>query len=243
MGQSPLSMQFWNYQVLEAQGTEHTLGCWDGGIAEISTDDGGTWNQLPSTVLLTDPYTALVPSGAGNPLTDLYAWCGTAQPWLNSVADVNAYAGQTVRFRFRLGTNSTVGTEGWYVDDFAVQSCLAQVPKLSVADIAVEEAHHEQGEHPSTAVFTVALSAPAAAPVTVSYQTSNGTAIAGLDYVANSGTLTIPAGSVAGTVDVIITDDALVEGRESFFFNVSNVTGANVTDGQARATILDDETQ
>src|SRR6185436_15991726 len=64
-GQMPLSMQFWNYQDIESQGgegTEHLLGCWDGGIAEISTDGGGTWTQLPSTVLLTDPYDGAVDS-------------------------------------------------------------------------------------------------------------------------------------------------------------------------------------
>jgi choice-of-anchor B domain-containing protein len=240
-GQAPLTMQFWNYQVLEAQGGEHTVGCWDGGIAEISTDDGLTWTQLPGTVLLTDPYHALVAAGAGNPLADRYAWCGSAQPWLNSVVDVDPYAGQTARFRFRLGTNATVGTEGWYVDDFMVQSCVAQVPRLTVADIAVAEGHHEGSEHPATAVFTVALNAPAAVPVTVDYQTSDGTATAGLDYIATSGTLTIPVGSVLGTVDVVIVDDSLPEPKETFFLNLTNVTGAAGSDSRASATILDDD--
>jgi choice-of-anchor B domain-containing protein len=242
-GQSPLSMQFWNYQVLESQGGEHTVGCWDGGIAEISTDDGLTWNQLPGTVLLTDPYHALVAAGAGNPLADKYAWCGSAQPWLDSVVDVDAYAGRTVRFRFRLGTNSTVGTEGWYVDDFRVQSCVAQVPKLTVADLTVSEAHPEGSEHPSTAVFTLTLSAPAAAAVTLDYRTSNGTATAGLDYVGTMGTLTIPAGAMAGTVDVVILDDSLPEPKETFFLDITNVSGATVADSQGKATIVDDDTQ
>ena len=42
--------------------------------------------------------------------------------------DINAYAGQTVQFRFRLGTDTGVGREGWTIDDVIVQSCQAACP-------------------------------------------------------------------------------------------------------------------
>jgi choice-of-anchor B domain-containing protein len=240
-GQAPLSMQFWNYQVLEAQGTEHTLGCWDGAVVEISTDDGATWAQLPATVLLTDPYHGLVAGTQGNPLADLSVWCGSPQPWLNSVVDIGSYAGQTVRFRFRLGTDAGVGSEGWYVDDYLVQSCVAQVPNVTIDDPSVGEKHEEQADHPSAAYFTVTLSAPAAQTVTASYQTRDGTATADLDYVPTSGTLTIPAGSVTGTVHVTIIDDSLQEPDETFFLKISNVIGGTVIKARGQATILDDD--
>jgi choice-of-anchor B domain-containing protein len=243
-GQMPLSLQFWNYQNLDAQsadGTEQLLGCWDGGIAEISTDGGATWTYLPSTVMLTDPYDGAVDGTTGNPLAGLNAWCGEPQPWLNSVVDVGAYAGQTVQFRFRLGTDSSVGTEGWYVDDYLVQSCVAQVPNLVVEDTSVDEQHPEGQEHPATAVFTVTLSNPAQVDVTANYQTADGTATANADYTPNSGVLTIPSGLVTGTVDVIVSNDALDEDDETFVLNLTNVAGANVTDGQGQATIVDDD--
>ena len=50
------------------------------------------------------------------------------QAYLNSIADVSAYAGQTVQFRFRLGTDASVSRPGWNIDDVAVQSC--QVPNV-----------------------------------------------------------------------------------------------------------------
>lgn len=240
-GQMPLSMQFWNYQNIESQAGEQLLGCWDGAIAEISTDGGTTWTYLPSTVMLTDPYDGAVDSTAGNPLAGLNAWCGQPQPWLNSVVDVGAYAGQTVQFRFRLGTDAGVGTEGWYVDDYLVQSCVAQVPDLTVDDTSANENSDHGTEHPSSAVFTVTLSNPAQVDVTADYQTADGTAVGGPDYVPNSGTLTIPAGSVTGTVNATINDDALDEDDETFFMNFSNVQGATVVDGQGQATILDDD--
>lgn len=111
---SPVTMQFWNWQQME----DKTGGCWDGGILEISTDGGSSWTYLETTVMLTDPYDGPV-TGLGN----LSGWCGDPQDWLQSVVDLDAYAGQSARFRFRLGTDTSVGREGWYIDDVHVQSC------------------------------------------------------------------------------------------------------------------------
>ena len=72
---------------------------------------------------MTDPYNGAIASG--NPLVGLNGWCGDPQDWLNSIVDVSAYAGQTVQFRFRVGTDNGVGTEGWTIDDVVVQSCEA----------------------------------------------------------------------------------------------------------------------
>jgi hypothetical protein len=121
----PLTLQFWNRQYIENSGS----GCYDGGIAEVSTNGGSTWTQLLNAVMLTDPYDGVVSSSFSNPLAGLYAWCGEPQDWLRAVVDVSAYAGQTVQFRFRLGTDSSLGYEGWTIDDVKVQSCVAsEVP-------------------------------------------------------------------------------------------------------------------
>ncbi len=65
---------------------------------------------------------------SSNPLAGLQAWCGDPQDWLNSIVDINTYAGQTVQFRFRVGTDSSVSREGWSIDDVVVQSCQATCP-------------------------------------------------------------------------------------------------------------------
>ncbi len=113
-------LRFWNYQEMESNGTD---ACYDGGILEVATD-GVNWTQLVDPSLLTEPYDGPVNLTFGNPLAGLDAWCGDPQPWLESIVDLDAYAGQTVQFRFRLGTDSMVGREGWYIDDVVVQSCL-----------------------------------------------------------------------------------------------------------------------
>ena len=77
-----------------------------------------------TTDLLTDPYDGPVSASFSNPLAGLDAWCGDPQPYLNSIVDVSSYAGQTVQFRFRLGSDSSVGRpDGWNIDDVIVQSC------------------------------------------------------------------------------------------------------------------------
>ncbi len=119
--QSPVTLKFWNRQVLESR----TGGCYDAGILEVSTNGGSTWTQMTSG-LLTDPYDG--PIASGNPLVNLNGWCGDPQDWLNSIVDINAYAGQTVQFRFRVGTDTSVGREGWTIDDVVVQSCQAACP-------------------------------------------------------------------------------------------------------------------
>ncbi len=120
------TLQYWNYQEMEDSGS----GCYDGSILEITTDGGATWTQLEDPVLLTDPYAGVVSSSFSNPLANLNAWCGDPQPWLRSVVDLDAYAGETVQFRFRLGTDTSVSHPGWDIDDVLVQSCVAVVPPL-----------------------------------------------------------------------------------------------------------------
>jgi hypothetical protein len=117
-GQDPVVLEFWNSQSMESNGT----ACWDGGIVEITTNGGTTWTQIPGVSMLTDPYNG--PFSGGNPLGTVDAWCGDPQAYLNSIVDVTSWAGQTVNFRFRLGSDSSVGrTDGWNLDDILVQSC------------------------------------------------------------------------------------------------------------------------
>src|SRR4029078_13067917 len=73
------------------------------------------------------------------------------------------------------------------------------------------------------------------------YATANGTATAGGDYQAGSGTLTIPAGQTTGTITLPVLGDRLPGPDEPFFVDLSGATGATIADGQAEGTIVDDE--
>jgi hypothetical protein len=125
-GQQPLTLQFQNWRNIENNGT---TGCYDGGLLEISVD-GGAFTQLAGAALLNDPYRGPISASFGNPLAGRSAWCepNPGRSYANTLVDLSPYAGSSVRLRWRLGTDSSDGREGWYVDDVNVQSCLSGDP-------------------------------------------------------------------------------------------------------------------
>lgn len=114
-------------------------------------------------------------------------------------------------------------------------------PSLSIGDVTVTEG--DSGTQ--SAVFTVTQSFATGAPTTVQFATSNGTAAAGSDYVATSGSLTIGAGATSQTLSVTVNGDLSYEPNETFTVTLSNPSPAAVTllDASATGTINDNDTQ
>jgi len=111
------------------------------------------------------------------------------------------------------------------------------VPAISIADVSVAE-----GNSGSTnANFTVTLSTASATPVTVGYSTANGTATAGADYTATSGTLTFSPGVTSQTIAVKVAGDATVESNETFTVTLTNPSGATLSRASATGTITNDD--
>ena len=105
-------------------------------------------------------------------------------------------------------------------------------PLLRVADATVRE-------NPQAVLrFDVSLDRAAAERVTVDYATSDGTAIAGVDYTETSGRLTFAAGETAMTVPVPVIDDAHDEDIETLTLTLSNPSGAAIDDGTATGRIV-----
>src|SRR5262249_30447587 len=111
------------------------------------------------------------------------------------------------------------------------------VPSISVADVAVQEGNSGTTPMP----FTLALSAASGQTVSVAYATANGTATAGSDYTATSGTATFPAGTTSVVVNVPVIGDTVLEPDETFFLNLSSPVNATIARAQATGTILNDE--
>lgn len=103
---------------------------------------------------------------------------------------------------------------------------------LSVSDIVVDDTD-------GNAVFTVTLNSIQSGAVSVNYTTGDGTATAPSDYTATSGTLTITAGDLSGTVSVPIVANTSAEGDQSFTLTLSSPSGATISDGSATCTITD----
>lgn len=90
-------------------------------------------------------------------------------------------------------------------------------------------------------VFTVSLSESSATPVTVQFSTRNGTAQAGSDYVATSGTLTFAPGELTQQITVQVNGDTQQEEIEVFFVDLTNATGATIGDAEGLGRIFNDD--
>ena len=110
-----------------------------------------------------------------------------------------------------------------------------ETPALSVADAAGDE-------DVGALEFAVTLSAPSGIEVSASYATTDGTAAAGIDYAAATGTLVFAPGEVSRTIRVAILDDALHEAdEETFALTLARLVNATAADVSATGTIRDND--
>ena len=105
-------------------------------------------------------------------------------------------------------------------------------------NLSIEDASVVEG---GTAEFVVSLTGEAGAEVTVEFQTVDGTAEAGSDYEADSGTLTFGVGETTQTISVPTLDDSEQEAEERFLVTLSSPAGATLNDDTGVGTILDND--
>lgn len=91
------------------------------------------------------------------------------------------------------------------------------------------------------AVFTIALSQAAAAPVSVDVTTVNGTALGGQDYRAGAARLTFAPGETTKTFPVAVVGDTTAEGDETFIVRLANAAGADIVKADGVGTIANDD--
>lgn len=154
---------------------------------------------------------------------------------------VTINAGQVLRFQ---GPNNS--TPGAFVDTYITQGQSGLTYPIGLAldpagnlYVGERDANRITRFAPSTqAAFTVSLDAASAGPVSVSYATANGTAVAGPDYTQASGTLTFAPGVTSQTVNVPITTTLTGGPTKAFTLNLSAASGATVADGQGVGSVL-----
>ena len=153
-------------------------------------------------------------------------WELTVEP--HSSADVTV----TVAAGAACGTPAAVCTSDGRALSNSISATVRGPVGISVADAHVEE------DDGAVLAFAVTLTRAASRALTVDYATSDGSAQAGVDYTAASGTLTFQAGESSRTIEVAVLDDAHDEGEETLTLRLSNASsGARVTDAEATGTI------
>lgn len=112
-------------------------GNWDGGVVELSADNGATWTDVGVTAYngSTSTFTN-APIGAGRPafVNRMVGWPNFANVNLNLGT---TYANRDVKLRFRIGADDSTGAPGWEVTDISVSGLtnspfVAQLPHAGI---------------------------------------------------------------------------------------------------------------
>jgi N,N-dimethylformamidase beta subunit-like, C-terminal/Domain of unknown function (DUF4082)/Bacterial Ig-like domain/Calx-beta domain/Bacterial Ig domain/Purple acid Phosphatase, N-terminal domain len=221
-------------------------------ISDLSINEGdvGQTNAVVTlTLSATSPSTVTVQyvtaDGTAAATTDYTAGSGTATftPGTTSTTVTIPVNGDTtVEPNETFFVNLTSPVNGTITDAQGVVTIVNDDSTLS--ELTLGNGTVTEGNTGSiSATFTVTLTpAKTTGPVTVSYQTADGTATAGSDYVATSGTLTIPAGTTTQTITVPVLGDTLDEANETFLVRLSAPVGAALgTPSQGTGTITDND--
>ena len=188
---------------------------WDGAVLEASLD-GGAWVDLPNAAGATvesGDYNNTIRSSANSSIPGREAWTGSSGSFVTSrVALPVAWAGSSVRFRWRLVHDDSQGNTGWNVDDVTFTS---EVP---VADpfrpfVSLTSSGSTLSESSSTPVtLTMTTPLPLVQSVSVSPDVSGTANAADVDGLA---ALVLPAGQTSTSIAITARSDGLVEGAET----------------------------
>jgi len=120
---------------------------YDGGVLDISTDNGASYNDIIGAggSFVQNGYDATLRSSL-NPLSDRDAWTGySGSGFLTTVVRLPmSAAGQQVRFRWRMGSDESIGYDGWYVDDIVVSdgfTCCHSAPAPQIIETRFTDAN------------------------------------------------------------------------------------------------------
>ena len=111
--------------------------------------------------------------------------------------------------------------------------------------VSIGDATKREGRNGKTTLltFTVTLSVPYDQPVTMSFQTVNGTATTSdNDYVAKTGTLTFAPGETTKTITIVVKGDSKKEASETFYLDLFGLSSnAPFTKNRGIGSILNDD--
>lgn len=205
-------LMFRNHHNLEASAT---MG-FDGGVLEIKIG-AGAWTDIVTAggSFVSGGYNFFLGSGYGNPLAGRRAWSGNSDGFITTIVNLPvAAAGRSVQFRWRCGTDGSIGGPGWRVDSIAL------VTRGCCADFSPPIITTPPSNHTAFVNETVLLAVAASGTAPLSFQWQ----LAGTNLpAATNSTLTRLKVQLADAGDYSVV--------------VSNVAGT-ATSGSALLTVL-----
>jgi Zn-dependent metalloprotease len=246
-----LSLAFDHYVSLEAG--------YDGGNIKYKIG-GGNWTLIPQSAFTANGYNrTITTSGSSNPLRGEPGFTGSnggavSGSWGQSrinLTDLGLDPGETVQFRWDLGSDECVGLDGWYIDNVAIYSCALPTVQFATAVTTVSEDEAvTAGPAPNDClpyvekIIAVKINAAPSGPVTVTFNAPTGTATVGTtaDYSFTPASVVLQAGSLSKNVTVRIYNDGYLEGPETavLSYTISGANGELETTNQTHTIVIND---
>jgi hypothetical protein len=100
---------------------------YDGGVLEYSIDNGDSWQDAKNLIIV-NAYDGKITVSSSypsldSPLADRNAFAGSSHGYISTKLDLSSLAGESVRFRFRIGTDAYGDSWGWFIDDVRIYTC------------------------------------------------------------------------------------------------------------------------
>ncbi|WP_420478743.1 Calx-beta domain-containing protein [Brevundimonas sp. FT23028] len=231
--------------------------------ATVSTVNFGTVSDSGDVNFSTSGDQILAYQGADASPTFLYAVNNEATGWQASATNANtsalppgltegvtaialneidnaAYSGAVSGTRAEL--LALIGNQSnWTLNDGVNQTAPGSFSVGGSMSFSIGDAVVTEGDSGTvTLTFTVTRTNSAGA-ATVDWATSDGTATAGVDYVAGSGTVSFADGEATTTITVTVNSDTLVEGDETLTVTLTNPSTGTISDGSGEGTITNDD--
>lgn len=105
---------------------------WDGGMVEITIDDGVTWRDL-GPMMLKNGYVRALGKGSNQDISYRDAFTGDSGGYIETTIDLSSYAGSTAKVRFLWGADRSFYKDGWFIDDIKIQSVFRQINQACVS--------------------------------------------------------------------------------------------------------------
>jgi len=150
------------------------------------------------------------------------------------LADTVDETDETLTLQLSNATNATIGdatAQGTIIDD---DSAVPPAVNVSIGPAA----NSAEG---GSLVYPVSLSMASAVDIDIQYQTRAGSATSGADFVPQTSSITVPAGSLAGSIVIATLDDGLDEPNETVNVDLLSVSSGVIATGSASGTIVDDD--
>jgi len=192
---------------------------WDGGVLEVSSPNinGGAFTDILDPAVggsfVSGGYTGRIDNTANNPLADRMAWSGNSGGYIDTVVNLGPnVSGQTIKLRFRMGTDEAVSAPGWRIDTLKVAEgvCPSPSPSASASSTA--------SSSPSATATASGTPSATATPSGTPSATASASASPSPSATATASGTPVPSPTPSFIGNFVIGDlDAVVGNHVTFF--------------------------